>query len=63
MNLHTTLQRYKQTSEKYQACLNIFPSECSISYLKIQTNEREISSLLEYFSQRVLSFLFKDSKM
>jgi|GEM_PF-1186458 len=47
---------YEQTSEKYQACLNIFQSECRICSREAQmrqTNERKISSLLEYFSQRV----------
>ncbi len=50
------LQIYKQTSEKYQACLNIFHSECRIYSREAQirqTNERKISSLLEYFLQRV----------
>ena len=57
--LHRTgysVQSYKQMSEKYQACLDIFYSECSVCSLftaKLQTNEREISSLLEYFLQRV----------
>jgi len=49
-------QRYTQTSEKYQACLDIFQSECRLFSpftAKIRTNEREISSLLGYFSKRV----------
>ena len=29
------VQRYKQTSEKYEVYFNIFHSECNISYLKI----------------------------
>ena len=48
-------QRYKQTSEKYEVYFNIFQSECSVSSRftsEIQTNEREISSLLQYFSKR-----------
>ena len=48
-------QIYEQTSEKYQVYLDIFQSKCSI-YSRftsnIVTNEREISSLLGYFSQR-----------
>ena len=35
--------------------------EPSHHFAKIQTNEREISSLLEYFSQRVQYILFKDT--
>ena len=40
-----------------------FQSECSICSrfaAKIRTNEREIRSLLQYFSQRVPSILSKD---
>ena len=29
------VQRYKQTSEKYEVYFNIFHSECNIFYLKI----------------------------
>ena len=34
------MQIYEQTSEKYQACLNIFQSECSISYTKSEDNNK-----------------------
>ena len=36
-------QRYKQTSEKYQACLNIFHSECNFIFAgtaKIENNRQ-----------------------
>ena len=58
------MQRYTQTSKKYEACFSIFYSKCKVSsrfISKIHTNEQEIRSLLQYFLQRVQesNFLFK----
>ena len=50
-----------QTSEKYQARLNIFPSECSLYSLKIPANrmQNKINSFVFY--AEVQPMLFKDN--
>lgn len=49
-------QRWQQISEKYEACFNIFYSECTISWRftsKMWANESLKPCLLQYFLQRM----------
>ena len=58
-----SVQRYKQTSEKYQACLNIFQSECRKSSSLLKDTNKRARMLCKRMGENVFSHAMSAAKL